>query len=52
MEQTELQLQRTPGELPTLKLNPEVNSIFDFTYNDIEILNYNPQPHIAAPVAV
>ena len=52
MEQTELQLQRTPGELPTLKLNPEVNSIFDFTYDDIEILNYYPQPHIAAPVAV
>ena len=52
MEQAELQLQRTPGELPTLKLNPAVNSIFEFTYDDIEILNYNPQPHIAAPVAV
>ena len=52
MEQAELQLQRTPGDRPTLKLNPAVNSIFEFTYDDIEILNYNPQPHIAAPVAV
>ena len=52
MEQTELQLPRTPKLLPTLKLNPNVTSIFDFTFDDIEILNYDPDPHIAAPVAV
>ncbi len=52
MDQAELQLQRTPEKLPTLKLNPVIKSIFEFTYDDIEILNYKPQPHIAAPVAV
>ena len=52
VEQAELQLSRAPGSLPTLKLNPAIKSIFDFTYEDIEILNYNPQGSIKAPVAV
>jgi len=38
--------------LPTLKLNPGVTSIFDFTYDDIEIIDYQSHPSIAAPIAV
>ncbi|PHI19995.1 thymidylate synthase [Lewinellaceae bacterium SD302] len=51
-EQVDRQLARTPGVLPTLKLNPEKRSIFDFTFEDIELLNYHPQAGIKAPVAV
>ncbi len=52
MEQVELQLSRTPKALPKLRLNPEVKSLFDFTYDDIEILDYAPDGAIKAPVAV
>ncbi len=52
MEQVKLLLSRTPKTLPTLKLNPDVKSIFDFKYEDIEILNYDPMPAIKAEVAV
>lgn len=52
LEQTQLQLSRTPGKLPTLRLNPAVKSIFDFTFDDLELLGYEPQPAIRAPVAV
>ena len=52
LEQAKLQLKRQPRSLPTLKLNPVIKSIFDFTYEDIELLNYDPHPHIKAPVAV
>lgn len=52
LEQTDKQLAREPGELPQLRLNPTVTNLFDFTYEDIEIVNYEPAPHIAAPVAV
>jgi len=51
-DQAELQLQRTPDKLPTMKLNPKIDNIFDFTYDDFELLDYNPQAHIAAKVAV
>src|SRR5690606_30180138 len=51
-EQVRLQLSREPGELPQMKLNPAVKNIFYFTYEDFEIVNYNPQAHIKAPVAV
>ncbi|MEL6357846.1 MAG: thymidylate synthase, partial [Bacteroidota bacterium] len=52
LEQTATQLARTPGALPTLQLNSAVQSIFDFTFADIELLDYYPQPAIKAPVAV
>ncbi|HLH12488.1 MAG TPA: thymidylate synthase [Methylovirgula sp.] len=52
VEQARLQLTRTPRPLPRLKLNPAVNSIFDFRYEDIVIEGYDPHPAIAAEVAV
>jgi thymidylate synthase len=51
-EQVELQLSREPKPYPSLQLNPAVQSIFDFTYEDFTIQNYNPHPAIKAPVAV
>ena len=52
LEQADLQLQRDPLPLPELRLNPDITSLFDFTYDDIVIKNYHSHPHIAAPVAV
>lgn len=52
VEQARLQLTRKPRPLPTLRLNPSVRSLFDFTYEDIVIENYDPHPAIRAPVAV
>ena len=52
LEQARLQLSREPRQLPTMRLNPEVDSIFDFRYEDFTLENYNPHPHIAAPVAI
>jgi thymidylate synthase len=52
LEQAKLQLTREPKKLPTLWLNPEIKNIFDFTYEDIKVLNYDPHPHIKADVAV
>jgi thymidylate synthase len=52
LEQVNLQLSRELRPLPTLKINPAVKSLFDFVYEDFEILNYNPHPGIKAPVAV
>ncbi|WP_145081415.1 thymidylate synthase [Poriferisphaera corsica] len=51
-EQAEQQLARTPRQLPTMRLNPDVKDLFDFTFDDFELLNYDPHPHIKAPVAV
>ncbi len=52
VEQAKLQLSRTPGPLPRLKLNPAQKNLFDFTYEDIVFEDYHPQPAIKAPVAV
>ncbi len=51
-EQTELQLSRTPGTLPTMKINPDIKDLFDFKFEDFELIGYEPQSHIKAPVAV
>ncbi|MBZ9651988.1 thymidylate synthase [Psychroflexus montanilacus] len=50
--QVELQLSRTPRALPTMKLNPNVKSIFDFEFEDFTLENYNPYPHIKGKVAI
>ncbi len=52
LEQAREQLTREPYPLPTLRLNPAVQSIFDFRFEDIELLEYRSHPHIKAPVAV
>ena len=51
-EQTKLQLSRDCKKLPTMKINPEVKSIFNFTIDDFELVNYEPHPHIKGKVAV
>ena len=52
LEQINLQLSREPRELPTMKINPNVKSIFDFKYEDFELENYNPHGKIKGKVAV
>lgn len=52
MEQTELQLSRTPYALPQMNINPDVNSIFDFKFEDFELVNYQSHEHIKGKVAV
>lgn len=51
-EQAREQLSRTPKPLPTMRLNREVKSLFDFRFEDFTLENYAPHPHIKAPVAV
>jgi thymidylate synthase len=52
LEQAREQLSRTPRPLPRIDLNPDVHSIFDFTYGDFELRDYDPHPHIKAEVSV
>jgi thymidylate synthase len=52
LQQTELQLSREPLPLPTMQLNPDVNNLFDFSFEDFELVGYESHPHIKAPVAV
>lgn len=52
LDQVNLQLTREPRALPEMKLNPSIKSIFDFRYEDFQLINYNPFPAIKAPVAV
>ena len=50
--QVELQLSREPRGLPQMKLNPEIKNIFDFTFDDFSLENYDPHPAIKGKVAV
>ena len=52
LEQARLQLSRSPKSMPSMTLNPEVGSIFDFVYDDFTLIGYDPHPHIKAKVAV
>jgi thymidylate synthase len=52
LEQAELQLSREPRKLPVLKINPDVKELLDFKYEDFELLNYDPHPHIKGAVAI
>jgi thymidylate synthase len=52
IEQARLQLTRAPRPLPTMKINPDVKDLLDFKYEDFELENYNPWPHIKADVSV
>ena len=51
-EQANLQLSRETRTLPTMKINPNIKNIFDFKFDDFELTDYNPHPHIKAPVAI
>ena len=51
-EQARLQLSRQPLSLPKMKINPDVKDLFEFTYEDFELEDYESHPHIKAPVAV
>jgi len=52
LDQAREQLRREPRELPTMWINPQVTSIFDFTIDDFELRNYKPHPHIKAEISV
>ncbi len=52
LEQAELQLSRQPLPLPTMTLNPDIDDLFRFTFDDFELTGYESHPHIKAPVAV
>ena len=52
MQQVDEQLSRQPLALPVMEINPEINSIFDFKYDDFELINYESHPSIKAPIAV
>jgi thymidylate synthase len=52
LEQARLQLSRSPRELPVMKINPKVDDIFTFDFEDFTLKNYDPYPGIKAPIAV
>ena len=52
IDQVKLQLTRVPKPLPTMKINPDVKDIFDFKYEDFELINYVADPHIKGEVSV
>ena len=51
-EQAKLQLTREPRRLPEIKINDKIKDLFEFKYEDFELINYNPHPHIKAEVSV
>jgi thymidylate synthase len=52
LEQADLQLSRTPRTLPVMRINPDITDLFAFRFGDFELADYDPHPHIKAPVAV
>ncbi len=52
VEQVKLQLTRTPRQLPVMEINPDVKDIFGFSYDDFQLKNYNPHPHIKGEISV
>lgn len=52
LEQTKLQLSRQPRALPKMNINPEVKNIFEFKFDDFELTDYDPHPHIKAPISI
>lgn len=52
LDQAKLQLTRSPKSLPTVRLNPEIKSVFDFSFEDFVVENYNPHPHIKGAISV
>ncbi|MEM6829893.1 MAG: thymidylate synthase [Bacteroidota bacterium] len=52
LDQAQLQLSRVPRNLPTMKINPSVKDLFEFKFEDFELIDYDPHPHIKAAVAV
>jgi len=52
IEQCKTQLQREPRKLPAMVLNPQIQNIFDFKYEDFELRDYNPHPHIKGKISV
>ena len=52
LDQVDIQVNRKPRSLPKIIINPKIKNIFDFKFNDFEIIDYNPYPHIKAKVAV
>ncbi len=52
LDQTRLQLERQPSTLPQMRINRQVDSLFDFKFDDFELVDYQPQAHIPAPIAV
>ncbi len=52
LEQADLQLTRQPYRKPTMRLNPEITSLFEFQHGDFELVDYQSHPHIRAPIAV
>ena len=52
IEQAELQLTRSPRQLPVMHINPDVKDLFSFKYEDFQLENYQPHPHIKADVSV
>jgi len=52
LEQVKLQLSRQPRPLPVMNINPQVKDIFGFSYDDFELTQYNPHPHIKGEISV
>ncbi len=52
LEQANIQLQRDPRRLPGMRLNPDITDLFAFSFDDFELVDYDPHPHIKAPVAI